>query len=405
LFSFKKKLPFTRPSGDPLTILEAVVQQTGIYAPSRKGRLSVFWGDQVFLPSVAFEYTPTHHVDIMCSLLGDKAPTAEEWVAQGLDKYGVIAVLNQPDSPAGKEAAQVEKVDHATALRMLEQLGEIGQVGPSLGSFSTSAAILSALCAEFAVELTQKVAKFDTDPHFWMPLTLSEQDYVGLMKQKGVEESVSVAHHQRMKKFNNSFEKGSLGLFGAVDVGKSACWWDYGLLNLYSKNSLLLLDDANPESALLRKFLSLSEGPTTGKQGGVDMEHSYAFSSKIQSGSIKDSLVCGVTTTEIQADGAIVVNCAAPKITAGKGAILYNLISETPIVVGEGQVKVEVTAETGDSFVLSSRMDIDGGKAWKVNVEGNDLSFEKVHANNGNANISKIETTRKEKYGRVADSL
>lgn len=31
----------------PLTILEAVLKQTGVYAANRKGRLSVFWGDQV----------------------------------------------------------------------------------------------------------------------------------------------------------------------------------------------------------------------------------------------------------------------------------------------------------------------------------------------------------------------
>lgn len=31
----------------PLTILEAVCKQTGVYAASRKGRLSVYWGDQV----------------------------------------------------------------------------------------------------------------------------------------------------------------------------------------------------------------------------------------------------------------------------------------------------------------------------------------------------------------------
>ena len=40
------KLPGIVKSGEkdlPLTILEAVVKQTGTYAPSRKGRLSVFW--------------------------------------------------------------------------------------------------------------------------------------------------------------------------------------------------------------------------------------------------------------------------------------------------------------------------------------------------------------------------
>ena len=34
-----------------LTILEAVIRQTNSYAPYRKGRCSVFWGDQIFVPS------------------------------------------------------------------------------------------------------------------------------------------------------------------------------------------------------------------------------------------------------------------------------------------------------------------------------------------------------------------
>jgi hypothetical protein len=388
-----------------VTVLEAVVQQSGIYAPSRKGRLSVFWGDQVFLPSVAFTYKPTHHIDIMCTLLGDSAPTAEEWTAQGLDKYGVIAVLKPEKEGAIAEAAQVEKVDHATATKMLGQLGTIGQVGPSLGSFSVSAAVLKALVGEFSPELEEKTAKLDTDPHFWMPLTLSQDDYLYLMKQKGIEESESLAHYNRMKAFNEKFDRGSdMGLFGAVNVGKNACWWDYGQLMLYSKNSLLLLDDANPESALLRKFLSVEHGPVTA-EGELAMTHSYAFASKLEKGSIKDSLVCQVTTKEISADGAIIVNCAAPKITAGKGCILYNLMSEEPITADDGQVMVAVTDEAGESFVLKSRMDIDGGKAWKTVVEGNKFSFEEVHKNNKNAKITSISEGRAAKYEKIAASL
>lgn len=388
-----------------MTVLESVVQQTGIYAPSRKGRLSVFWGDQVFLPSVAFEYTPTHHIDIMCTLLGDSAPTAEEWAAQGLEKYGVIAVLKGGDDEKISEAAQVEKVDHATATKMLGQIGTIGQVGPSLGSFSVSAAILKALVGEYAPELSAKEAKFDTDPHFWMPLTLSQDDYVFLMSQKGIEEETSKDHYARMKKFNESFDRGTdMGLFGAVDVGKDACWWDYGQLKLYSKNTLLLLEDSNPESALLRKFLSLDHGPVTA-QGDLNMSHSYAFASKIPKGSLKDSLVCQVTAKEISADGAIIVNCTAPSITAGKGCILYNIMSEEPIVAQDGQVMVSVTDESGNSLVLKSRTDIDGGKAWKNVVEGNELTFEQVHKKNKNAKITVISEKRAATYEKIASSL
>lgn len=31
-----------------------------------------------------------------------------------------------------------------------------------------------------------------------------------------------------------------MGVFGAVNVGEDASWWDYGMLRLYRKNNLLL---------------------------------------------------------------------------------------------------------------------------------------------------------------------
>ena len=58
----------------PITILEAVIKQTGSYASSRKGRLSVFWGDQVIhiiitLFSVSLHLT-SPHLTLFISLLG-----------------------------------------------------------------------------------------------------------------------------------------------------------------------------------------------------------------------------------------------------------------------------------------------------------------------------------------------
>jgi len=403
------KLPFPKH----LTVLEAVVRQTGIYASSRKGRLSVFWGDQVFLPPGVenFRYKSTHHIDIMCTLLGDTAPTAEEWVEQGLDKYGVIAVMKAGDDGKVAEAAQVEKVSHETATSMLQTLGTIAQVGPSLGSFSVSAAILNGLCDEYSVELSEKVAKLDTDPHFWMPLTLPEESYVNLMLQKGVDKATSKSHHQRMKAFSARFlqqnDDSKLGLFGAVDVGKDACWWDYGLLKLYSKNSLLLLDDSNPESKLLRKFLGIEYGPMTGTfaSSNVMFKHSYAFECNLVDGTIDKSVLSHVSTKEINAEGAILVNCVAPKITAGKGSILYNIIGEKEIVAEPGQVMVGVYSDDGKAIEIASRMDIDGGKAWKTEVEGNLMSFEQVWKNNKNTDISKVDLRRKELYTILSEKI
>lgn len=394
----------------PLTILESVVKQTGIYAGVRKGRLSVFWGDQVFIPSVSFTDPPTHHIDILCTL-GDSAPSPEEWSNRGLEKYGVIACVKGEggdDDSAPMEAAQVEKVSHSTAVSMLESLGSIQKVGPSLGSFSVSAAILKALTKEFEEELNNKTGKLDTDPHFWMPLTLPESSYIKLMEQKGTSTDESKKHFDRMAAMKSSFELGSLGLFGAVNVGQDACWWDYGQLKLYSENSLLLLEKS-PSADLLRKFLGVVDRQVDSKVGDATVdEASYLFGVKVKSGgSIKNSLLAAVTAGEIDADGAIVVNCAAKKIKAGKGAILYNLVDDTEggIVAEDGQVMVAVTDESGSSMLLQSKMDVDGGKAWKIKLDYNEMSFEDVHKKNKGANIRQIAKKRQENYDKVASSL
>lgn len=402
------KLPVTHQLNDgtytPVTVLEAVVKQTGIYASSRKGRLSVFWGDQIFLPSAPFAYIPTHHADIMCTLLGDTAPTAQEWQEKGLDKYGVIAVSKGP----GKDAAQVEKVDHATATKMLQVLGDIGSVGPSLGSFSVSAKLLHALCEEFRGELTAKQGKLDTDPHFWMPLTLPQHDYIALMKQKGVHVEESKAHHARMAKMKASFDCEGLGLFGAVDVGNEACWWDYGLLKLYAANNLKFLEE-DESSDLLRKFFGVTDKQmysVIGEEVIVD-DKSLISACKFKRGKIEESVMAGVEAVEIQSSGAIIVNCAARKIVAGKNAILYNIIdeSEEGIVALDGDVIVSVTDESGEMMELRSKHSICGGKAWNDKVEGNTMTFEEVMIKNFGSNVTMIEEKRKELYKKTSSSF
>jgi len=407
------KLPvchqLTDGSWEPITVLEAVVRQTGIYASSRAGRLSVFWGDQIFVPTSPFEYTPTHHVDIMCTLEGegDEPPSEKEWQDRGLEKYGVIAVARGEKG----DAAQVEKVDHPTAVRMLKNLGDIGRVGPSLGSFSVSAKILDALCEEFASELAAKDGKLDTDPHFWMPLTLPQEEYISLMAQKGVADDESRTHHIRMTKMKESFlsANSELGLFGAVDVGSNACWWDYGQLKLYITNNLKLSEDGS-DADLLRRFFGVTSRVMNSDVSGVSVDASACvFACKAKSGSVgSHATIAAVEAEEIQiGENAIVVNCAAKKIVAGKGAVLYNLISESPdgITAEDGDVIVSVTDTEGSSMLLRSKVDICGGQAWKKVLDGNTASFEEVHQQNKDADVSTIEKKRKELYKKASESF
>jgi hypothetical protein len=212
------KLPASVLFGDelsPITILEAVVKQTGCYAKSRLGRLSVFWGDQIFIPTAPVEYKVSHHADILCSL--GPMPTEEVWREKGLEKYGLIA-----QSTHG--AAQVDKVDHKTAVDLLSNIGTIVAVGASLGSFSVSHQLLALLLDEFSTELSTKTGKLDSDPHLWMPMTLEKNAYLKLMLQKGTTESVAGLHYDRIasmiKRFNGVESNSVLGLFGPVDVGQ-----------------------------------------------------------------------------------------------------------------------------------------------------------------------------------------
>ena len=341
----------------PATILESVIKQTGSYASSRKGRLSVFWGDQVFIPTASCTLAPKYHVDILCSL-GPMMGEAE-WKEKGMDKYGLIAQAKQGG------AAQVEKVDHATAVQLLSSLGDIESVGASLGSFSVSFPMLHALLTEFSSELAARKGKLDSDPHLWMPMTLVEDSYLHLMQQKGISADVAAAQYHRIaamvQRFKSEPSNSSLKLFGPVDVGQDVLWWDYGQLLLYQKNTLRLTDDS-AETRLMKLFYGITAGDTT---AGID-EHSTVSSSSLNSASVARSVIVNTRCQHIEAEDAIIVNVTARRIIAGRGSILYNIVdsSEEGIRLGEGEVRVGVFSADASQMVITSSTSIDGGTLY-----------------------------------------
>ena len=369
-----------------LTILEAVVKQTGVYGPARKGRLSVFWGDQVFIPSQSYALAPTHDIDILCKI-GPMPSSSAEWEEKGLHKYGLIAV-----GESG-EAAQVEKVTYGVALELLKELGSVKAAGPSLGSFSVSFAMLSALLGEFAPELARKNESLDTDPHLWMPLTLEQPAYVEIMAKKGMGAAAAAAHHARMRKMRAGMPPTGLGLFGAVDVGADAYWWDYGQLKLYADNNARMADD-DAEAGMMREFYGFRRGARVSRSKlGDDVATdgaSVLSGCDLGAGEIERSLLAGVTACKIEAHSAIVVNVTAPSVVAAKGALAYNVISDGPLVLGEGEVLAGVFSTTGELTVVKSHKDTDGGKVWKQAVHGNARSFEAIHLDNKGADVRRI---------------
>ena len=397
-------LPVAIPVGDqqaPLSILEAVIKQTGAYAASRKGRLSVYWGDQVFIPSVEMTYVPSCHADILCTL-GPMA-SEEEWTAKGLSGYGLIAV-------GATGAAQVEKVTHAEATKMLSSLGEITNVGVSLGSFSLSSALLEAFCDEFKTELAAKEGKLDTDPHWWMPLTLQCDDYCGLMEGKGVPVETSKAHHDRMSAFLARFAPegampSGMGLFGAVDIGEDAFWWDYGQLRWYMKYNLMLAaTDEDADAVGMRQFFGVCEGrvsPDSWIGDGCTVDGGSCVSaSQVAAGSVSGSVLSNVVSGSVECDGCVVVGVSVKSLKLGKGCVVYNVVDDSmDLSLNDGEVIVGVVDDDGNQTLIRSASSIDGGQAWKERVCGNPASFEELHAQNAEADIVKIEGLRRTKSG------
>mmetsp|Transcript_69332 Transcript_69332/g.144774 ORF Transcript_69332/g.144774 Transcript_69332/m.144774 type:complete len:528 (-) Transcript_69332:232-1815(-) len=392
------------------SILESVIRQTGAYAASRKGRLSVFWGDQVFVPSVAVEYSADFHVDILCAL--GPMPSAEEWKARMLHKYGLIAARE-----TGEVGMMLEKVTHEQASEQLANISGVDRVGTSLGSFSLSAAFLEALVAGFSEELEAKKGKMDSDPHVWMAMTLNEAEYARLMIDKSLfEESGAKAHHKRVLEIVDkvkSAESKMKGMFGSVNVGSDFSWWDYGQLALYSKNGLLLTEDSE-DARLARGFFGIEETNRTASAnslGTCEVDGaSVASSCRVSSGKVTGSALANVCTKELQADGAVLVNVCATKIKAAKGAVAYNIVdnSEDGLSLGENEVRVGVftCSKENPYFEMSSNVaDIDGGKVFKEKVCGNKYSFQEVYDLNHGVDVTQCGEAAKASFATRSAAL
>lgn len=356
----------------PITVLECVMRQTSSYAGVRKGRCSVFWGDQIFVPSCGI-LPSVGPADILAALR--PMPTKAEWETEELHQYGLIAV----DSRGG--ATQLEKVTYDVAIAYLPS--DVVKVGTSLGSFSVSAALMDALLKEFAPELAAKTASLDSDPHFWMPLTLKRSDYLAVMEKKGTSTGEAAAHYERMAAFRKAFDPSGASVLGCVDVGTDAYWWDYGRLGLYFENNLLLAED-HANARALRTFLGLEPTRQQANTGRATIDgSSVALKCAVGSGKVgKGCVLVNVAAPSIDVEDCILVNVTSSVPIVGRGGLLYNVVHEADSGTLEcSAVRADVFFGGKQLKMLSSR-ETDGGKAWKVQLEGNEMSFEGVYKAN-----------------------
>ncbi|GAB5364479.1 hypothetical protein AAMO2058_000974000 [Amorphochlora amoebiformis] len=384
---------------------------TSVYASSRKGRLSVFWGDQVFIPSVSATYVPTHHADILARL--GPMPDKKTYEEKGLFNYGLICVEKNGD------AKQIEKVSYETAV----SIGDFEKVGTSVGSFSVSSALLAGLMDAFSPELKAKKGKMDTDPHFWMPMTLDIKTYSDFMlsKKEFATKEEADSHYARVftvkDRLKNTDPKGKF--FGAVDVGQDAYWWDYGQVVYYMTNNLKLLkkgtEEEREEARAMRRFLNIEEkAKADGPLKAVNC--SVADTTVLKDSIAKNSVLSSVTVGEIVAENSILVNVTAGSIRC-KNCLLYNVADAGTFVLGEGEILVGINCE-GKNVLIRSKMNVCGKKNWKKwkqtgsmtkedlkLVTKNAHTFAEIYAKNKTADVAKTGAAVRKLHDEVRKTI
>lgn len=350
---------FEKTKEVPITLLEATLKQTSIFAPKRKGRLNVFWGDQLFIPEKEIEET-SRDVDLLVKLI--PSPSKEEWQKQGYSKYGLV--LQSSD----KTFKQLEKLSYDEFEKLKLEEGE--KIGLSLGSFSLSLKILSALLKEFEKELTEKKGKLDTDPHLWMPLSLDPETYISILSKKTSKEFAK-AHYARMQTFKKKFE--GQDLLGSTDLGYHSYWWDFGNMGAYYKNSLTLLGN-NEEAIAMRTFFN-SENRSQTDNSKLKVDNSILINCQIRSGHIKNSVLMNVTAHHVEIEGSLLMDTSAQTVDA-KEALLYNCVENGPLSI-QGNVRADLFSQDNGHVKLHNSIFTPVG--WHECAKENSFSFASVH--------------------------
>ncbi len=358
---------FDKTAPVPITLLEAILKQTSIFAPKRKGRLSVFWGDQLFIPTN--EIQEVHHdVDLLVKLL-PKIPDSNTWAQENYHKYGLV-ILDEQNS-----FKQLEKLNYESFKQL--NISSKEKVGLSLGSFSLSKKILEALLIEFDSELNQQKGKMDTDPHLWMPLSLDFNTYLNIFKNKNLPEPVIQSHYERMQKFKEKFlEKTQSSLLGASDLGGQTLWWDYGNRASYLENTLKITQDTE-EGKAMRTFFSIPKNPQNHVEDAqLKIENSVLINCSIRKGSIRNSVLINVVALEVNLENSVLIQTSAQKIDA-KDAILYNIAENGPLLMEDGKIRADnFSKKYGHVRLYNS---IHSPTPWDQCAKENPFSFAQLH--------------------------
>ena len=344
---------------ESITVGEAVIMNFGLNV--RPGRLTLAWGDQNNIPSTDISSPNTH----LAEIFGVSVPI--EGHKAFLPQKGLLDPTGR-----GKDIRQREKLPIEIIENTAERLGR-KDADMSLGFNSFKWELLEAALAEFKPELenegrsenehgrpTNLMTSLNIDSELWGPFTSSETDYVEFMKGKGPA-SVSASdwetqirrHWAKVRKIfahandlsggrYKTFDETGIGVmqgisYGTMDV--SSEWWDWGLIDLYFNNFMLLLRSPKDhkeawQTERIRRFFGLptpDQWKATSQLGTTTVENSIVLGSNIKEGRIINSVIIGTTADFLDVENSIVINGVIHKLIA-KG---HNVITDFVANPGE----------------------------------------------------------------------
>jgi len=338
------KLPSTKGSSSSYfeTVLSAVIRQTSAFSSVLKGRLSVFWGDQLFFPKKQL-VKPSKDIAIF-SLKQEHLPPSDTWEEDGWHGYGLLG------RDHSGSVRQFEKISSNTFVNCLP-LFESGFY-KSLGCFSLSKRCLKALLEDFSEEIQAKKAHLDSDPDFWMALSHIKKHYLSFFPGKE-------QHFNRLAKFHDSMS------LEALDIGPKSHFFDFGNLKAFYHNMLSILDEKKP----LQHFLGL--------ENYFDKKtESISLHSNIANKEIRKSLLINVQGNSLHARESILIDTTFETAICQE-SISYN-VEEKKLLLDGFTIRSDLVFSNKKIKLIDSIYQ-DQKKEWEQNKEPYNISWKLLY--------------------------
>jgi hypothetical protein len=351
---------------ESISILESTIKAVGTYAASRKGRLGVFWSDQVVINERDADFSGRHHVEIFGQLVE---------LDDDIKSYGILL-------PGEDGCCRVrEKLDASSVKELLGR--SENKVYRSVGSFTVSLEMLMFLIETERHILDRKEGILNTDPDWWQPLTSDKGEYIGMMGEKGVDETQSGAQWEKVNSMWASFASsedftasGLPGKVGFKDLGENSLWWDYGQNGYFLENMRLLAEDTDEGKAARIFFGAEKYFVKNEKNEKTGIENSLIMRSRVAAGSLKGCVVVGSDLGKVYASDSVIIASDIIELNS-KGALCYNVVSEKNDLK-KGTVTADVFHPQKGRITMTTEAMRDGKADWKMKVAHNEYSYEEI---------------------------